>query len=283
MKERIKNGIINSLGIMAFRFIKSQQFNLIKKNIQFKNIHKGERCFILGNGPSLKEVDFSLLKKEYVFTVNQLARRADYCELSANYHLWSDFNFFDESNVTEELVLCMKAVNTSGNRVQCFFPADVKNFLDEHGISKEVDCNYFKLRTNFYEGFNEKIDFTKFTPCLSTVVHYAILLAVYMGFSEIYLLGVDTTQIMVQIKSFLMENDENDYSYEVTKSEKKRMEKLLEQHSLESYAHSFWHLLLTYRNLNEYCKRRDIKLINCSKITTIDSIPRVPLECVLCK
>lgn len=283
MVEKIRNCIMNSLGIVAFKILKKEQYCLIKENKKFENIHKGKRCFILGNGPSLRDVDFSLLKNEYVFTVNQLARRDDYCELEANYHLWSDFNFFDESNVTEELISCMKRVNTGKNKVQCFFPADVKKFLDAHGISDEINCNYFKLRTTFYEGFNEKIDFTKFTPCLSTVVHYAILLAVYMGFSEIYLLGVDTTQIMVQIKSFLMENDENDYSYEVTESEKKRMEKLLEQHSLEGYAHSFWHLLLTYRNLFQYCEKRNIKLFNCSKVTTIDSIPRVPLERVLCK
>lgn len=283
MNEKIKNLVFNSFGFWAFEIIKNHQFQLISKNKKFKNIHRGERCFVFGNGPSLKDVDFSLFKDEYVFTVNQLARRADYCKLNANYHLWSDFNFFDETNITEELIDSMKNVNVGQNRVQCFFPADVEPFLVKHGIATAIDCNYFKIRTSFYDGFDEKIDFSKFMPSLSTVVHYAIFLAIYMGFSEIYLLGVDTTQIMVQIKSFLQENDENDYSYEVTKSEKKRMENLLQQHSLESYACGFWHLLSTYRTLNQYCQKRGIRLINCSKVTTIDSIARIPLEHVLCE
>lgn len=283
MIKKLKNYILNSVGLSAFALIKSHQYQLIKRNKKFKNIHKGNRCFILGNGPSLKNVDFSLFKDEYVFTVNQLARRFDYYKLNANYHLWSDFNFFDEKNVTEELIGSMKSVNAGEHNVQCFFPADVEMFLKKYGISTAVDCNYFKIRTSIYDCFDEEIDFSKFMPKLSTVVHYAILLAIYMGFSEIYLLGVDTTQIMVQIKSFLQQNDENDYSYEVTESEKIRMEKMLEQHSLESYAHAYWHLLLTYRILNQYCQKRGIKLVNCSKVTTIDCIPRIPLERVLCK
>lgn len=34
---------------------------------QYRNKHAGERCFILGNGPSLKKTDLSLLKREISF------------------------------------------------------------------------------------------------------------------------------------------------------------------------------------------------------------------------
>ena len=33
----------------------------INNNNRFKDIHKNQRCFILGNGPSLKDVDLALL------------------------------------------------------------------------------------------------------------------------------------------------------------------------------------------------------------------------------
>jgi len=35
------------------------------------DIHKGERCFIIGNGPSLQQTDLSLLKGEYTFGMNR--------------------------------------------------------------------------------------------------------------------------------------------------------------------------------------------------------------------
>ena len=48
---------------------------IIKHNKKFNNIHKGERCFILGNGPSLREVDLGLLENEFVFTCNFFGKR----------------------------------------------------------------------------------------------------------------------------------------------------------------------------------------------------------------
>lgn len=281
MKNRMYNLLYSSLGYGAMCLLKRDQIEDIAKNRKFKDIHKGERCFILGNGPSLNELKFSDLKSEYVFTVNQLARRPDYCQLNANYHIWSDFNFFkvDPDRAEDlELVNTMIAVNTGDNHPECFFPVDVKPVLEELGVANKVNANYFKIHTKLYEGFHEKTDFTRLLPGLSTVVQYAILLAVYMGFSEIILLGVDTTQIMVQIKSYLKCNDQSDYMYTLTDNEKKRMERQLESTSLEEYARSYWHLLFSYRVLYEYCRDKNVKLINCSSVTTIDSIPRGRVE-----
>src|SRR5210317_1185187 len=44
----------------------------IKKLAYFKDIHKGERCFIIGNGPSLNKTDVSKLKNEYTFGMNRI-------------------------------------------------------------------------------------------------------------------------------------------------------------------------------------------------------------------
>ena len=38
----------------------------------FHNIHQGKRCFILGNGPSLKQTDLSKLRNEYTFGMNRI-------------------------------------------------------------------------------------------------------------------------------------------------------------------------------------------------------------------
>ena len=50
-------------------------------NKEFENKYAGKRCFILGNGPSLKDEDLSVLKDEYVFTVNQFARKENFEEV----------------------------------------------------------------------------------------------------------------------------------------------------------------------------------------------------------
>ena len=38
----------------------------------YKNIHKGERCFIIGTGPSLKTEDLDKLKDEFTFSSHRI-------------------------------------------------------------------------------------------------------------------------------------------------------------------------------------------------------------------
>src|SRR5688572_2335525 len=44
----------------------------IKRLKQFKDIHKGKRAFIIGNGPSLKQTDLTKLKNEITFGMNRI-------------------------------------------------------------------------------------------------------------------------------------------------------------------------------------------------------------------
>src|SRR5258708_28843911 len=43
---------------------------LLKRNEVFRDRHKGQRCFIIGNGPSLKKQDLSPLANEITFVTN---------------------------------------------------------------------------------------------------------------------------------------------------------------------------------------------------------------------
>ncbi len=43
----------------------------IRQLAALKDIHRGERCFIIGNGPSLKQTDLSRLKDEFTFGMNR--------------------------------------------------------------------------------------------------------------------------------------------------------------------------------------------------------------------
>ena len=44
----------------------------IKRLAALKDIHKGKRAFIIGNGPSLKQTDLSKLKNEITFGMNRI-------------------------------------------------------------------------------------------------------------------------------------------------------------------------------------------------------------------
>ena len=44
----------------------------IRRLAELKDIHKGRRAFIIGNGPSLKQTDLSKLKNEITFGMNRI-------------------------------------------------------------------------------------------------------------------------------------------------------------------------------------------------------------------
>lgn len=260
--------------------------SVLSKNKTLKNIHNGERCFILGNGPSLKTEDLKTLENEFVFSVNQISRHQDFEYIKPTYHFWADANFFDiDENNPEDLDLLevMKKIKTTDNSPLCFFPIQQKAFIEKFELDKELRIAYFSSGMYFYDGFDGEIDYTKFVLGFGTVVQWCITMAIYMGFSEIYLLGCDNTGLLTTIKSALKSNDDNDYAYKVTENEKKRMESLLEKQSLESYVNAYLETLRGYRYLFQYCEKRGIKLVNCSSSTVIDSIPRDTLTNVLKK
>lgn len=262
-----------------------QYATYLARNSRLKNVGKGRRCFILGNGPSLKTEDLTQLAGEDVFTVNQAARHPDFPVLKSKIHVWADRNFFvwdDTKSEDQELINFMKAVNTDNNKPLCFFPVDLHGLLEGRNLHNELNAHYFHS-TGVPKPDGEDIDFTKTIPGLYGVVLYAIALAIYMGYSEIYVLGIDTTSILVNIKSFLGTNDDDDYGYSVTNNEKKRLERMLSRQSLEQQAEAFLKSLMQYRILNEYCVRRGIKLVNCSSTTLVESLPRMSLKEVLSK
>jgi len=44
----------------------------IRRLAAFKNVHKGQRAFVIGNGPSLKHTNLAKLKDEFTFGLNRI-------------------------------------------------------------------------------------------------------------------------------------------------------------------------------------------------------------------
>lgn len=281
---KVKNLILLKLVYRYLFVTRHQLMTEILKNRDLKNKYQGKRCFILGNGPSLKTQNLSALEKEYVFTVNQFMRNPDSEKVKTNFHIWADSNFFhiDEHKPEDlELLNTMSAVVTKENSPVCFFPVEQKAFVKKFKLDKKLNIRYFSMKLRLHEKYRNDIDFTKFIPGTGTVVLIGIFLAMYMGFKEIYLLGCDATSIVTTIKSAMQSNDDSDYAYSLTENEKKRMQSLLVRNRLEDYVLAYYNSLREFRITKELCDKKGIKLINCSQTTVIDSLPRTRFESVI--
>lgn len=254
--------------------------SVLKTNKELQGKLQGKRCFVVGNAPSLSKQNLSLLENEFVITVNQIARNKDFGKMKTNVHFWADPIFFDEENMTEELLEAMKKVDTEGNHPMVFYPLIAKQFIENHGIDKCLDIHYFSPGYCFHGEYKKDIDFTKMIPGFHTVVDYGIALAIYMGASEIYLLGCDSTGIISYINTVQQENT-LEYAYETTQQEKERMQKAMAKHLAEDQFYSWYKVFQQYRLLNKYCQNRNIKMVNCSAGGILNELPRRKFEDVI--
>ncbi len=61
--------------------------SLLKRNARFHNLHRGERCFILGSGPSIKEQALEKLNGKIVMTQNHFHAHEQIRTINPAYHV----------------------------------------------------------------------------------------------------------------------------------------------------------------------------------------------------
>lgn len=148
---------------------------------KLKDSHNGERCFIIGNGPSLQATDLDQLEinKEISFAFNRIYHIFDQTVWRPTYYMSQD---------EKMLKGALKEVNQMGLAYK-FIPIQNKSYYDIH-IDGAI---HYKLIHKSLDGTQKRFttDAASGICAADTVVYSAMQLAVYMGFKEIYLLGID--------------------------------------------------------------------------------------------
>ncbi len=148
-----------------------------------QNTHVGERCFIVGNGPSLNKIDLGKLANEISIGVNGIFYKTKETGYSPTYYVVED------TSVMRENIESIKNVEARAK----IFPSIYKD------IHPEADNVYFfAMNRGFYEPRSPNYclprfsaDFSERAYCGQSVTFINLQLAHYMGFSEVYLLGMD--------------------------------------------------------------------------------------------
>ena len=139
----------------------------------FHNKHLGERCFIMGNGPSLKQTDLTKLKNEITFGMNRIYMAYDQMGFKTNYFV-----------TVNDLV-----IEQCADDIQ---ELDQPRFVSWRGGRKWMqpqDDLYFLYST--YTGPKFAKDIRNRLWESATVTYVSLQLAFYMGFEEVILIGVD--------------------------------------------------------------------------------------------
>jgi hypothetical protein len=140
---------------------------------KFHNIHKGKRCFILGNGPSLKHTDLTKLKNEFTFGMNRIYLAFEEIGYETSYYV-----------SVNDLVIEQCAQEILNLKI----PRFVSWRAGKRWLTQQE--NLFFLYTTYSEPKFAK-DIRNRLWESATVTYVALQLAFYMGFNEVILIGVD--------------------------------------------------------------------------------------------
>ena len=254
--------------------------DLLASNIKFKNIHEGKRCFIIGNGPSVKNQDLALLKDEITFTVNQMARNPQFRDIKTNYHVWADRSFFNTDLKSEGDYHLLEVMKSLPGYTSCFFPYEAAHeYVDKFQLNGFIDVNYYSADAYVYG--DELVDLTGPIRGGYTVVQYAIRLAAYMGFKEIFLLGCECTTILNVINARLWEYSTATHCYDIDEKEKERARNMYMKLPMRAYYRSEQGVLEEYEIIKRYCDDHGILIYNCTPGGLLEELPRCSFDAII--
>ncbi len=236
---------------------------LIERNEIFRNRHQGQRCFVIGNGPSLKDQDLSPLANEITLVTNSFYVHPIIGESwQPDYYFVSDPYYFKDS----ESLSFFSELTSRITAAPIFVPHFARDFLVKTNALPQERTYFVAVWGGLEdESWQEKPDLTKVNPGMQTVVQLAIMAAMYMGCSEIYLLGVD--------HDWLSRTGEqlNFYSDQNSANQPAPIANCWTYRSLMEALVVMWQL---YEKLDRLAKSEGIKIINATRGGFLDVFER---------
>lgn len=261
--------------ILAYNTYKKYK-PFLQNNEKYRDLHKGKRCFIIGNGPSLNKHDLTLLKDEITISVNSMTVTKEFDIVKPKYHVLVDPTRFDKNYPA--FVENMQNLKKLNHKPVYVFPVRFKNFIEENKINEGLDIIYVQALPSVKK--IEHLDFTQRVPPFQNVTNIALYLSIFLGCTEIYLIGCDMTSL---VKTY----DENmDFSYGghfyniESHDEKKTMQTLHEGRSNEFMLKAYGYVFELFRLTKEYADTKNIKILNATKGGTLDVFPWAKYESI---
>lgn len=224
---------------------------------ELKDKYKGRRCFIIGNGPSLTVEDLEKLKDEVTFAFNRI------------YYIFNKTKWRPTFYCSEDIKIIQNSVDEINNLdiKYKFIPIILKN-------DYSIDINSATYFNQKYIKSNPPMpdfsdDISKYIACGSTVTYSAMQIAAYMGFKEIYLIGVDHSFARYRNEKGEIVEDNNlkDYFCEEYNKDKDKLD-------IPSTVDS----TLAYMKAEEYSRQHGFRIYNATRGGKLEVFERVNFD-----
>lgn len=144
----------------------------IRRLRKMKDQHAGERCFIIGNGPSLRRMDLSPLANEITFGVNRI------------YLIFPKIDFVPTYYVSVDKLFIQQCADEITSQVPSLI-------FTSYDARRWIDFGHDRIFLFSREGPRFYPDITRGIWQGSTVTYVAMQIAFHMGFHKVILIGID--------------------------------------------------------------------------------------------
>ncbi len=218
-----------------------------RKLKEYKGKHEGERCFIIGTGPSLRMDDLEKIKGEVSFSVNSIVLSFPDTTWRPTYYAIGDsFGYEKLKDAIREAkmptVFCGISTKLMTPKMDISFIPYPVNLLD-HG----------KMIPNHITKFSGNSFIVNYSG--HSITYNVMELAVYMGFKEIVLLGIDC-----------------DYSKSVNH---------IKAYSVQTDMNAAYLMRESYKVARKWTDAHGVKILNATRNAKLDVFERVELEEIL--
>ena len=226
----------------------------------YKNKYSDRRCFLIGNGPSLRSEDLTVLheNREITFGFNRIYNIFDQTPWRPTFYISQD---------EKMLGGCADTVNNTEVGVK-FIPIQLRWWHDIH-IDGAQEFRIIDQQVEDPREFGFSDDIAKGIYNSSTGMYTAAQMAAYMGFSEIYFIGVDHHFRISRNNAgeIVVDNSVKDYFSEKYNEDKDKL-----------YIPNTEKSTLTYVATKDHCEKRGIRVFNATRGGKLEVFQRVDFD-----
>ena len=241
----------------------------IGNNVVLKNIHNNERCFIIGNGPSVKIQDISKLKNEWTFVTNGFYLHEQYNLIHPKFYVIMDPKHF--SGDADSVKFVDNLQKKLHNDTILFFHLTAKDFIEKNQFFPKNKKYYLNATGVFEENKHNNTNIDKKIPGLQSVSVGCLIIAKYMGFDPIYLMGLEHNWLATRANTDPTKLYTSPHFYDTDKH-------YLNGYVIYSYEDSCWCQYNLYKSYRLIKRETSAKIINLTPESYLDVFPFATYE-----
>jgi len=242
----------------------------VSANVELKNRHQGERCFVMGNGPSLGKQDLSPLADEITIGANSFYKHRDSRRVDLRYLCVGDASFMEDR---PEALEWHRILELEHPHAEYLYHPDARHIIKRHDLYRGRTVRWFHRGVPTDQLDLVHCDLTlPLNTGMNTGTLLSIPLAIYMGCTEIYLLGFDCNWLDDYTGSYHFYDEHVQFPEFDSLAADERWPRyedqlVIAQRDFEGH-----------RLLAQYAQRNGIKIVNATGSGRLDTYPRVAYE-----